>query len=94
MVEITESNNINKDLFHYLGDYEETGRKLINLFKDAKEFGSLINVDIPVETLDKLDERLTEVDKMADYGSLLIQAESIELVESLDPVLKEARILA
>ena len=94
LVEITESNNINKDLFHYLGDYEETGRKLINLFKDAKEFGSLINVDIPVETLDKLDERLTEVDQIADYGSLLVQAESIELVGSLEPILKEARILA
>ena len=94
LVEITESNNINKDLFHYLGDYEETGRKLINLFKDAKEFGSLINVDIPVETLDKIDERLTEVDQIADYGSLLVQAESIELVESLEPILKEARILA
>lgn len=94
LVEITESNNINKDLLHYLGDYKETGRKLINLFKDAKEFGSLINVDIPVETLDKLDERLTEVDQMADYGSLLVQAESIELVESLEPILKEARILA
>ena len=94
LVEITESNNINKDLFHYLGDYEETGRKLINLFKDAKEFGSLINVDIPVETLDKIDERLTEVDQIADYGSLLVQAESIELVGSLEPILKEARILA
>ena len=94
LVEITESNNINSDLLHYLGDYEETGRKLIELFKDAKEFGSLINVDIPVETLDKLDERLTEVDQMADYGSLLVQAESIELVESLEPILKEARILA
>lgn len=94
LVEITESNNINSDLLHYLGDYEETGRKLINLFKDAKEFGSLINVDIPVETLDKIDERLTEVDQMADYGSLLVQAESIELVESLEPILKEARILA
>lgn len=94
LVEITESNNINSDLLHYLGDYEETGRKLIELFKDAKEFGSLINVDTPVETLDKLDERLTEVDQMADYGSLLVQAESIELVESLEPILKEARILA
>lgn len=94
LVEITESNNININLLHYLGVYEETGRKLINLFKDAKEFGSLINVDISVETLDKLDERLTEVDQMADYGSLLVQAESIEIVESLEPILKEARILA
>ena len=94
LVEITESNNINKDLLHYLGEYEETGRKLIGLFKDAKEFGSLINVDIPVETLDRFDERLTEVDKMADYGSLLVQAESIELVQSFEPILKEARILA
>lgn len=94
LVEITESNNINKDLLHYLGNYEETGRKLIELFKDAKEFGSLINIDISVETLDKLDERLTEVDQMADYGSLLVQAESIELVQSFEPILKEARILA
>lgn len=94
LVEITESNTINKNLLHYLGDYEETGRKLIELFRDAKEFGSLINVDIPVETLDRLDERLTEADQMADYGSLLVQAESIELVESLEPILKEARTLA
>ena len=94
LVEITESNSINKDLLHYLGDCEETGRELIELFKDAKEFGSLINVDIPVETLDRFDERLTEVDQMADYGSLLVQAESIELVESLEPILKEARIIA
>ena len=94
LVEITESNSINKDLLHYLGDYEETGRKLIELFKDAKEFGSLINVDISVETLDRLDERLTEIDQMADYGSLLVQAESIELVYSLSPIVKEARILA
>lgn len=94
LVEITESNNINKDLLHYLGEYEETGRKLIGLFKDAKEYGSLINVDIPVEILDRLDERLTEVDRMADYGSLLVQAESIELVESLEPILKEAKLLA
>ena len=94
LVEITESNGFNRDLLHYLGDCEGTGRKLIDLFKNAKEFGSLINVDIPVETLDKLDERLTEVDQMADYGSLLVQAESIELVESLYPILKEARILA
>lgn len=94
LIEITESNSINKNLLHYLGDYEETGRKLIELFRDAKEFGSLINVDIPVETLDRLDERLTEVDQMADYGSLLVQAESIELVESLEPILKEARTLA
>lgn len=94
LVEITESNNINKDLLHYLGDYEETGRKLIELFKDATEFGSLINVDISVETLDRFDERLTDVDQMADYGSLLVQAESIELVQSFEPILKEARILA
>lgn len=94
LVEITESNTINKNLLHYLGDYEETGRKLIELFRDAKEFGSLINVDIPVETLDRLDERLTEVDQMADYGSLLVQTESIELVQSFEPILKEARILA
>lgn len=94
LVEIIESNNIKKDLLHYLGEYEETGRRLVDLFKDAKEFGSLINVDIPFETLDKLDERLTEIDQMADYGSLLVQAESIELVYSLSPIVKEARILA
>ena len=94
LVEITESNDFNKDLLHFLGEYKDMGRKLIDLFKDAKEFGSLINVDIPVETLDKIDERMVEIDQMADYGSLVVQADSMTFIQSIEPILKEARILA
>lgn len=93
LVEISESNDFNKDLLNFLGEYKDTGRKLIDLFKDAKEFGSLINVDIPIETLNKIDEKLLEVDQMADYGSLVVQADSASFIQSIEPILKEARIL-
>lgn len=94
LVEITESNDFNKDLLHFLGEYKDIGRQLIELFKDAKEFGSLINVDIPVEALDKIDEKLGEVDQMADYGSLVVQADSMTFIQLIEPILKEAKILA
>ena len=94
LVEIKESNGFKKELLHYLGEYEETAITIVNIFKDAKDFGSLINVDIPIETINKLEEKLLEVERSASSGDLITETESIELVQAFSPILKEAKVLA
>lgn len=94
LIEIKESNGFKKELLHYLGECEETAITIVNLFKDAKDFGSLINVDIPIETINKLEEKLLEVERSASSKDLITETESIELVQAFSPLLKEAKILA
>lgn len=94
LIEIKESNGFKKELLHYLGEYEETASKIVDLFKDAKDFGSLINVDISIETINKLEEKLLEVERSASTKDLITETESVELVQVFSPLLKEAKILA
>lgn len=94
LIEIKESNGFKKELLHYLGEYEETAITIVDLFKDAKDFGSLINVDIPIEIINKLEEKLLEVERSASSKDLITETESIELVQAFSPVLKEAKVLA
>lgn len=94
LIEINESNGFKKELLHYLGEYEETASTIVDLFKDAKDFGSLINVDIPIETINKLEEKLLEVERSSISKDLITETESIELVQAFSPVLKEAKVLA
>ncbi len=76
-----------------LGDMEKLGRRLINDFRDAEEYGSILQLNYTQEELDALDKRLYEIDKMADYGNLLVQMESIELVNALSPLVRQASIM-
>ncbi len=76
-----------------LGDMEKLGIRLINDFRDAEEYGSILQLNYTQEELDALDKRLNEIDEMADYGNLLVQMESIELVNALSPLVRQARIM-
>ena len=92
---IEESNTFNRDLLVRFGDeLKPIATRLIDTFVDAKEYGSILNVEFTEEELNRLDKKLDEIYKMADYGSLLVQAESYELVEKFDIFLKQARIMS
>lgn len=94
LVEIVESSpELNEDLLSRLGEYKELGQYLIDTFKEAKEFGSILNLDCTLEQLNELDNTLIEIDKMADYGSMLDQIESQQLIDLIDPLLKQAKLL-
>ena len=77
-----------------LGDLEKLGRRLITDFKDAEEYGSILQLNYTKTELDALDARLDDIDKMADYGNLLVQMESIECVNTLAPLVRQARIMS
>ena len=91
---IEESNTFNKDLLNRFGDLKLLAERVLDIFIDAKEYGSILNVDFTKEEIDSLEDKLNEIDKMADYGNLLDQAESIHLFNEFDPLLKQARIMS
>lgn len=94
LVEIVESSvELNNDLLSRLGEYKELGQYLVETFKEAKEFGSILNLDCTLEQLQKLENNLFEIDNNAKYGSMLDQIESQQLIDLMEPLLKQAKLL-
>lgn len=94
LVEIVESSpELNDDLLSRLGEYKELGQYLVDIFKEAKEFGSILNLDCTLEQLQKLENNLFEIDNNAKYGSMLDQIESQQLIDLIEPLIKQARLL-
>lgn len=94
IVEIVESSvELNNDLLSRLGEYKELGQYLVETFKEAKEFGSILNLDCTLEQLQKLENNLFEIDNNAKYGSMLDQIESQQLIDLINPLLKQAKLL-
>ena len=91
---IEESNTFNKELLRRFRDLKPLAERVVNTFIDAKEYGSILNVEFTKEELDSLEERLNEIDKMSDYGNLLDQMESDQLLNDFCPLLKQARIMS
>lgn len=94
LVEIVESSpELNNDLLSHLGEYKELGQYLVDTFKEAKEFGSILNLDCTLEQLQKLENNLFEIENNAKYGSMLDQIESQQLIDLMEPLLKQAKLL-
>lgn len=94
LVEIVESSTeLNGDLLSHLGEYKELGQYLVDTFKEAKEFGSILNLDCTLEQLNELENNLFEIVNNAKYGSMLEQIESQQLIDLINPLLKQAKLL-
>ena len=89
---IQESNGMDVDL-NKLGPEKAIGEKLLNDLKDAKEYGSILNLKVTQKELDSLKQRLEEVDSIADYGSFLTQYESARLINALYPLIELAEVM-
>ena len=89
LVEIRESNyDVDDDVIEHLGECKNLGYYLLNTFKEAKEFGSILNLDCSIEQLNELVNKLDEVNKISNYGSLIDQADLIKLIDIFNPLLK------
>lgn len=94
LVEIRESNyDVDDDVIEHLGECKNLGYYLLNTFKEAKEFGSILNLDCSIEQLNELVNKLDEVNKISNYGSLIDQADLIKLIDIFNPLLKQAKLL-
>ena len=91
---IEESNTFKRHLLNRFGkDLQPLATRLVDTFIDAKEYGSILNVEFTKEELDSLQRKLDEIYVMSSYGDLLSQSESDELVYQFTPLLKQAKIM-
>lgn len=90
---IQESGELTTDALGRLGKQESTARALLDGFKNAKEYGSILQPKVTLAELDKLEARLQEADRMAGYGSLGVQGLTYQLLDVLYPLIEQARML-
>ena len=92
VLSIQESNGIDINL-EKLGPEKTIAQKLIKDLKDAKEYGSILNLSVKQEELEALKRRLVDIDEMSGYGSLIVQMESEQIVNSLYPLIELTEIM-
>jgi len=90
---IQESGELTADALGRLGKQEFTARALLDGFKNAKEYGSILQPKVTLAELDALQEQLREVDGASDMGSLTDQLVAGQIVNVLYPLIEQARML-
>ena len=94
LVEIREPiASLKPEFDQYLDKYIELAYYLVNVFQDAKEFGSILNLDCTVEQLENLKNHLDELKEEAINKDLVTQSEISELNDLLKPLIKQAKLL-
>lgn len=90
---IQESGELTTDALGRLGKQESTARVLLDGFKNAKEYGSILQPKVTLAELDALQEQLREVDGASDMGSFTDQFVAGQLLRVLCPLVEQARML-
>lgn len=91
---IKESNGFNRESLVKIGDdLRPVAERLLNAFVDAKEYGSILNVEITLDELDTLNNRLDDVDRMSDYGNLFDVMYAEMLCNELSVLIRQARVM-
>lgn len=90
---IQESGELTADALGRLGKQESTARALLDGFKNAKEYGSILQPKVTLAELDALQEQLGEVDGASDVGSFTDQFAAGQLLRVLCPLVEQARML-
>ena len=90
---IQESGELTTDALGRLGKQESTARALLDGFKNAKEYGSILQPKVTLTELDALQEQLREVDGASDMGSFTDQFVAGQLLRVLCPLVEQARML-
>ena len=90
---IQESAALPDETLAALGAERPLAERLLKTFADAKEYGSLVHVDLTPAELERLDARLAELETAAPE-SLLTMADSAWNAAALKPLVRQAKILA
>ena len=90
---IQETNNINPEYIELFGDLQPIAQKLLDFFKDSKEYGSILQIDISIETLLELKERCNQI-LNSDYDNFFDTAKQAGLRTEFMPIINQAIILA
>ena len=88
VLEIRESSPLKKDHKQYLDKYIDLANYLVDSFKDAKELGSIINLDCTLEQLNELNTYLNDLKDKSESLGLVEQLEIHDLNNVLKSLIK------
>ena len=94
LMAIKESNGFNTELLDKFGDLKTLALKLIHSFEDAKEYGSILNVNFTADEIQNLNNKIKEIQSSIMYGDLMDQLYSGDLLDALIPLIKQATIMS
>lgn len=94
VMDIKESNCINYKTLDKFKELKPLAIKLVDLFKDAKEYGSILIVDFTAQQLDQLENRLEEIYSSIGDGGLFDTQDTEDLYTLMKPLIKQARIMS
>ena len=90
---IRESNGIDRDALNILGEAKNIGEKLVDTFIDAKEYGSILKVDITADELVLLDSKLDELKNKTSFSDVFEAANSDIVFDRVVPLLLQAKLM-
>lgn len=90
---IAESVPVDEHLLDVFGTEKPLARQLLRTFSNAKEYGSLLSVDMTQDELHRLSSRVDELES-SSQNSLLAMADSAQAVAVVKPLLQQSQILA
>lgn len=90
---LQNSQPMHEEGWGYFGDEEPLARRLWQAFTDAKTLGSLVPVDLTLEELTKLRNRLADMDAASTMGSLSVQAYIGQIFNTFGPLVELAEVL-
>ena len=91
---IEESNTFNKDLLTRFGDLKPLAERVVNIFIDAKEYGSILNIEFTKDEISALENKLNEICKTSSTGNLVDQTEADQVYHDFYPLFKQAKIMS
>ena len=90
---IRESNGIDRDALNILCEAKNIGEKLVDTFIDAKEYGSILNVDITADELVLLDSKLDELKNKTSFSDVFEAANSEVVFNRVVPLMLQAKLM-
>lgn len=90
---IEDAVKIDSAVLDRLGRKKITAQKLIDIFKNAKEYGSLLYLDGKTE-INELSVKLNDLDDKNEYHNLIDYMDNSMIISTLKPLLKQAEILS
>lgn len=93
VIALQDSPAVSDEFYARFGDKADAARRVVEAFVDAKEYGSIIQLNVTTEELDALQQVLVEQDQMSSYGSLSTMAVVADMIDTMYPLLQQARAL-
>ena len=94
LMAIKESNGFNTELLDIFDDLKPLALRLVYSFEDAKEYGSILNVNFTEFEIQKLSEKVEDIRERSMYGDLMEQLYSSELLDAINPLIEQATIMS